>query len=75
MERVTGIGGVFFRARDPQALSRWCADHLGVPPPLRHAGIEVDEHEASYPNGRFAELSDPEGTPIQLWEPASPGRR
>jgi glyoxylase I family protein len=121
MERVTGIGGVFFRAHDPQALTRWYADHLGVPPPpatyeempweqeagptvfapfpndseyfrqpdqqwavnfrvrnldamigqLRQAGIEVDEHEASYPNGRFAELTDPEGTPIQLWEPAN----
>jgi predicted enzyme related to lactoylglutathione lyase len=30
----------------------------------------VDPHEESYPNGRFAELSDPEGNPIQLWEPA-----
>jgi hypothetical protein len=23
MERVTGIGGFFFRARDPKALARW----------------------------------------------------
>jgi len=23
----------------------------------------------TYPNGRFAELADPEGNPIQLWEP------
>jgi predicted enzyme related to lactoylglutathione lyase len=28
---VTGIGGVFFRARDPQALVAWYRDHLGVP--------------------------------------------
>ena len=27
---VTGIGGLFFRARDPQALAAWYADHLGV---------------------------------------------
>ena len=122
VERVGGIGGVFFRARDPQALTRWYAEHLGVSPPpasyaervweqeagptvfapfpadsdyfrrpeqqwavnfrvrdlaamvdqLRRAGIVVDEHETSYPNGRFAELTDPEGTPIQLWEPADP---
>jgi glyoxylase I family protein len=32
MERVTGIGGLFFRARDPAALARWYADHLGVDP-------------------------------------------
>ena len=30
MEKVTGIGGVFFRAADPAALSKWYADHLGV---------------------------------------------
>jgi predicted enzyme related to lactoylglutathione lyase len=31
MERVTGIGGVFFRARDPKALAAWYEEHLGVP--------------------------------------------
>ncbi|MBX6364486.1 MAG: hypothetical protein IRZ00_11515, partial [Gemmatimonadetes bacterium] len=29
--RVTGIGGVFFRARDPVALAAWYREHLGVP--------------------------------------------
>jgi glyoxylase I family protein len=120
MEAVTGIGGVFFRARDPEALTRWYQQYLGVKPPpasyeerswdqeagptvfaamsadsphfgapeqqwsinfrvrdldamveqLRHARIEVTVHAETYPNGRFAELADPEGTPIQLWEPA-----
>lgn len=37
---------------------------------LRDAGIVVEEHAEVYPNGRFAELTDPEGNPIQLWEPA-----
>jgi len=36
---------------------------------LRAAGIEVTVDQADYPNGRFARLSDPEGNPIQLWEP------
>ena len=36
---------------------------------LRTAGIEVDVEEETYPNGRFASLKDPEGNPIQLWEP------
>ena len=31
MERVTGLGGIFFKARDPQALAAWYAEHLGVP--------------------------------------------
>jgi glyoxylase I family protein len=30
MKRVTGIGGVFFRAKDPKALSEWYKKHLGV---------------------------------------------
>src|SRR6266508_2489656 len=32
MEQVTGIGGLFFRARDPDALARWYAEHLGIDP-------------------------------------------
>lgn len=124
MERVTGIGGVFFRARDPQSLTQWYASHLGVtaPPPayndpdwwqeagptvfaamdadsphfgrseqswsinfrvadldamiaqLSAAGIAVSEPE-THPNGRFAELTDPEGNPVQLWEPNGSARR
>lgn len=27
---VTGIGGLFFRARDPEALKAWYATHLGI---------------------------------------------
>lgn len=27
-------------------------------------------HDEVYPNGRFADLRDPEGNPIQLWQPA-----
>jgi predicted enzyme related to lactoylglutathione lyase len=32
MERVTGIGGIFFRAPDPAALVAWYRDHLGIEP-------------------------------------------
>ena len=31
MERATGIGGVFFRSKDPDALVAWYAEHVGVP--------------------------------------------
>jgi predicted enzyme related to lactoylglutathione lyase len=31
METVLGIGGVFFKARDPKALAAWYREHLGVP--------------------------------------------
>ena len=32
MEKVTGIGGFFFRARDPAELSAWYERHLGINP-------------------------------------------
>lgn len=31
MTRVTGIGGIFIKARDPDALRAWYQKHLGVP--------------------------------------------
>jgi catechol 2,3-dioxygenase-like lactoylglutathione lyase family enzyme len=125
MMGVLGIGGLFLRARDPEALADWYARHLGVgaglaaegagqagpwswaacggpvvfaPFPadsdylaadkafmlnlrvdaldaliaaLRAAGIVVETRaEWDAPEtGRFARIHDPEGNPIELWEP------
>ena len=30
MNRVTGIGGIFFKAKDPKALQAWYKQHLGI---------------------------------------------
>jgi predicted enzyme related to lactoylglutathione lyase len=30
MRRVTGIGGIFFKAKDPKALAEWYRKHLGI---------------------------------------------
>jgi glyoxylase I family protein len=32
MEKVLGIGGFFFRAKNPEALSQWYHQHLGITP-------------------------------------------
>ncbi len=48
-----------FRVRDLNALVQQIRDN-GNP-------VEVDPEV--YPNGRFARVYDPEGNPIQLWEP------
>jgi glyoxylase I family protein len=122
MEKVTGIGGFFFRSKDPAALNEWYEQHLGVTAvpktydgepwsqeagdtvwaafsqdttmfgrpeqqwmvnfrvrdlaamvtQLRAAGIAVEVDPETYPNGLFAQLADPEGNPIQLWEPRDP---
>lgn len=31
-KRVTGIGGIFFKANDPKALKAWYRDHLAIQP-------------------------------------------
>jgi predicted enzyme related to lactoylglutathione lyase len=30
MERVTGIGGIVFKANDPKKLGAWYSEHLGI---------------------------------------------
>jgi predicted enzyme related to lactoylglutathione lyase len=116
MAGVTGIGGVFFRARDPSALAEWYSTHLGLPAghaavweqaagptvfapfaadtdyfaadrqvmlnlrvddlgallaSLAAAGVAAETRsewdEGGY--GRFARIHDPEGNPVELWEP------
>jgi predicted enzyme related to lactoylglutathione lyase len=39
---------------------------------LEAAGIAVNVDPATYPNGRFAHIHDPEGNPIELWQPLKP---
>jgi hypothetical protein len=36
---------------------------------LQKSGIAVEIDPENYPNGRFARLHDPEGNPLELWEP------
>ena len=114
MMPVTGIGGLFFRAKDPDELRRWYCDHLGVGcgdygmweqhagttvfspfkadtdyfpadkqwminlrvdgldelvERLRQGGVDVPQVESQEGVGRFARIHDPEGNPIELWEP------
>ncbi len=119
MQRILGIGGFFFRAKNPTVLAEWYKANLGVdlvpadysqkpwsqeagptvfaPFPedseyfgdaekrwminfrvsdldamvhqLRAAKVDISVDSEIYPNGRFARLYDPEGNPIELWEP------
>lgn len=41
MERVTGVGGIFFKASDPEALAKWYRDNLGIP-------VEADQTYALF---------------------------
>jgi glyoxylase I family protein len=116
MPKVSGIGGLFFRSRDPEAFAKWYLDHFGVgnganwEPWVQEAGqtvfqpFKADTHyfradrthmlnfrvddckgfvsalasagieaklnpDETY--GVFAQLEDPEGNPIELWQPPS----
>jgi predicted enzyme related to lactoylglutathione lyase len=52
VERITGIGGVFLRARDPAALAAWYAANLGV-------GLEEE-------GGTYGTLAAAEGD-VTVW--------
>ena len=115
---VTGIGGVFFRARHRVDLAAWYREVLGLPTTdsataklgttvwaafdhdspyfgpnrdqaymvnyrvddldaaldrLRRAGATVSPEIQEDDYGRFAWAEDPEGSRIELWQPA-PGK-
>jgi predicted enzyme related to lactoylglutathione lyase len=67
VERVTGIGGAFFRAKDPNALARWYREHLG----LRVVSEEADEtwwqEEGPTVWSPFAADTEYFGRPEQSW--------
>jgi len=52
--RVLGIGGIFFKARDPEALRAWYRKHLGLA--ITDWGGVVFEPMATSPAGRQATL-------------------
>jgi predicted enzyme related to lactoylglutathione lyase len=68
MERVTGIGGVFFRARDPEALAAWYETHLGI----RRVGERYEDGSWWQDEGPtvfapFAADTEKFGRPEQAW--------
>jgi predicted enzyme related to lactoylglutathione lyase len=46
MAKVTGLGGIFFRASDPAALAGWYATHLGLEIDAAFGGARFDEDAA-----------------------------
>src|SRR5215471_11485266 len=46
MEKVAGIGGLFFRAHDPKALGSWYLQHLGIALTPTSEGGTVWQQEA-----------------------------
>lgn len=46
MEKVLGIGGFFWRSRDPKALAKWYEDNLGIKAPGEDYGTIPWEQDA-----------------------------
>jgi hypothetical protein len=46
-QKVLGIGGVFFKARDPVGLATWYREHLGIPVDLPASYGKLEEQEAT----------------------------
>ncbi|HET6430717.1 VOC family protein [Dyella sp.] len=46
MAKVIGLGGIFFRSRDPAALGQWYATHLGLEVNSAFGGAIFAEDEA-----------------------------
>ena len=77
--KVLGIGGVFLRSAEPEALAAWYREHLGFtvtaagqPDPEGNWSWQqaAGATEWDHPDvGRFARIHDPDGNPIELWEP------
>jgi glyoxylase I family protein len=68
MERVTGIGGFFFAASDPDALSQWYATHLGVDPiPRSHEESPWQQEEGPTAFTGMPAGSEALGRPGAAW--------
>ena len=68
MEKVTGIGGLFFRAKDPTALALWYQQHLGVlPTPPSYEGPVWEQEAGPTVFAPFAETSDYFGDAHKVW--------
>ena len=50
MKRVTGIGGIFFKSKDPKALGAWYKTHLGIDV-QSWGGAAFDWNGPDKPNG------------------------
>lgn len=67
-ERVAGIGGFFFRAKEPKALAQWYQDHLGVLVTPQHTGDPVWQQQPGPTSFTpFPEKTSYFGDPSKQW--------
>jgi glyoxylase I family protein len=70
MQRVNGIGGVFLRGRDHEALpASYEANLDAMLEQLGAAGARVEDNVEEMEFGRFGWGFDPAGNRFELWQP------
>lgn len=57
MAKVTGIGGIFFKAREPEAIQAWYRDVMGIT-------MEPDHPSAAF---HWRRADDPEDETMTVW--------
>jgi len=62
MKRVTGIGGIFFSAKDPKALGAWYKQHLGIDVQVWGGAAFDWSEEARAPDGGVTAWSIGDGS-------------
>lgn len=68
MERVTGIGGVFFKAKDPQKTMAWYREHLGIE--CQHGCAVFAWSEANRPEAKGMTVWTPFASDTKYFEPS-----
>jgi catechol 2,3-dioxygenase-like lactoylglutathione lyase family enzyme len=70
MEKVTGIGGVFFKSKDPKALQAWYAERLGVP--VQDSGVVVFEwDDPAHPEKKGQTVLSPFAADTKYFDPST----
>jgi len=57
MKKVTGIGGIFFKCKDPKQMKAWYKNHLG---------LNTDDYGATF---EWREEADPKQKGTTHWSP------
>lgn len=58
MKRVTGIGGIFLKTKDPDQLRKWYRTHLGV-----------ESNQDGAATFRWRKMDDPKTERFTVWSP------
>jgi predicted enzyme related to lactoylglutathione lyase len=69
MKKVTGIGGIFFKCKDPEKIKEWYKTHLGVD--TNQYGAKFDWHQEGDTTNKGYTLWSPFADKTKYFEPST----